>query len=218
MALIETNDYGNDLLTERNPSMTLLSGPLCIFSHCCRMVLIEKDIECSIEYISGNDDPTRLAEINPYLETPSLRDRDLTLYDTWVVIEYLDERFPHPPLMPIDPVNRGKTRLVLSRLMRDWLQPVNQLGETATPNPSAELKKSIHDGLLALSPLFAQQPFFQSTEYTLADAYIIPLLWRLPALGIDLPKQAKPVIDYAERMFARPTFAGSLSPQEAGLR
>ena len=218
MALIESTEPHNNLLAPRHPTMTLLSGPLCVFSHCCRIVLLEKDVERSIEYVSVRDDPSRLGESNPYGETPTLLDRELILYDTAVIVEYLDERFPHPPLMPVDPISRAKTRLMVSRLTRDWLRPISELGETAKPKPSAELKKSIRDGLLALSPLFSRQPFFLGTEYTLADAYLTPLLWRLPALGIDLPKQAEPLLEYGERIFKRPAFAGSLSPREAKLR
>ena len=218
MAITESSDH--DLLLEaRHPVMTLLSGPLCVFSHCCRIVLLEKDIERSIEYVSGGDDPSKLGEINPYGETPTLLDRDLALYDTSVIVEYLDERFPHPPLMPVDPISRAKTRLMISRLTRDWLQPVNALEENGKlKKPPAELKKSIRDGLLVLSPLFTRQPFFLSHEYTLADATVAPLLWRLPALGIDLANKAEPLLKYADRMFKRPAFIGSLSRQEAELR
>ena len=218
MALTESTNRNDNSPNDRHPTMTLLSGPLCVFSHCCRIVLMEKDVERRIEYWSAGDDPSRLGEFNPYSETPTLLDRDLALYDTSVIIEYIDERFPHPPLMPVDPITRAKTRLMISRLTRDWLQPINQLGETAKPKPTAELKKSIRDGLLSLSPLFARQPFFLSDEYTLADAYIAPLLWRLPMLGIDLPKQAEPIEKYGERIFKRSAFIGSLSPEEAELR
>ena len=218
MALTESTNRNDNSPNDRHPTMTLLSGPLCVFSHCCRIVLMEKDVERRIEYWSAGDDPSRLGEFNPYSETPTLLDRDLTLYDTSVIIEYIDERFPHPPLMPVDPITRAKTRLMISRLTRDWLQPINQLGETAKPKPTAEFKKNIRDGLLSLSPLFARQPFFLSDEYTLADAYITPLLWRLPMLGIDLPKQAEPIEKYGERIFKRSAFIGSLSPEEAELR
>ena len=218
MALLESPKHNENLSAARHPTMTLLSGPLCLFSHCCRIVLLEKDVERNIQYVSEKDDPALLGEFNPYGETPTLLDRDLVLYSSTVIIEYLDERFPHPPLMPVDPINRGKTRLMIARLTRDWLLPVNELGETLKPKPSAELKKSIRDGLLSLSPLFTRHPFFLSPEYSLADAYIAPLLWRLPALGITLPKQAEPLLDYAERVFKRPAFKDSLSAREAKLR
>ena len=219
MALLEsTPDDADAQLVARHPTMTLLSGPLCIFSHACRIVLLEKDVERTIEYITRRDDPSRLGEANPYCETPTLIDRDLTLYGTSVIMEYLDERFPHPPLMPVDPINRAKTRLMMSRITRDWLRPLSMLGETAKPRVPAALRRSIRDGLLALSPLFARQPFFLGNEYTLADSHLTPLLWRLPALKIELPEQAQPITDYAERIFRRPAFVGSLSPREAALR
>ena len=204
--------------TDRRPAMTLLSGPLDVFSHCCRIVLLEKDIECSIEDISINDDPAKIGEFNPYGETPTLIDRDVALYDMWVIIEYLDERFPHPPLMPVDPITRAKTRLIVSRLTRDWLRPISDLGETVTPKPSRQLIKSLHDGLVALSPIFVDQPFFLGSDYTLVDAYFAPLLWRLPALGVELPKQAAPLIEYGENLFKRPAFRVSLSDQENDYR
>ncbi|WP_423910802.1 glutathione S-transferase N-terminal domain-containing protein [Candidatus Spongiihabitans sp.] len=198
--------------------MTLLSGPLDVFGHCCRIVLLEKDIDFGVEYIFASDDPSKIGEYNPYGETPTLIDRDVVLYDMWVIIEYLDERFPHPPLKPADPVTRAKTRLMVSRLTRDWLQPVCNLGETSTPKPSAALRKSLHDGLLALSPIFSSQPYFLGADYTLVDAYFAPLLWRLPSLGVALPKQAEPLIEYGERLFRRPAFHASRSDQEIELR
>ncbi len=208
----------NLLQTDKRPAMTLLSGPLDVFSHCCRIVLLEKGIDFGVEYIFAGDDPAKIGEYNPYGETPTLIDRDVALYGMWVIIGYLDERFPHPPMMPADPISRAKTRLMVSRLTRDWLQPVCNLGETSTPKPSVALRKSLHDGLLALSPIFSNQPYFLGAAYTLVDAYFAPLLWRLPALGIELPKQAEPLIEYGERLFKRPAFHASRSDQEIELR
>ncbi len=210
----------NDLnsLINRRPAMTLLSGPLCVLSHCCRIVLLEKGVECSVDFVTAGGDPSIIGEHNPYGETPTLLDRDLALYDTSVIVEYLDERFPHPPLMPVDPISRAKTRLMISRISRDWLIPICRLGELQPFDPPAKLKKDIHDGLVALSPLFKEQPFFLGMEYTLVDAYLAPLIWRLPALGIELPKQAIALDAYAERLFKRTTFQGSLSEAEIELR
>ena len=218
MALITPNDSNDDLIASRHPTMTLLSGQVCVFSHCCRIVLLEKDVERSIEYVSAHDHPAKLGELNPYGETPTLRDRDLTLYETSVIAEYLDERFPHPPLMPVDPINRAKTRLMIARLTRDWLREISQLEAQGTLKLPSTLARSVRDGLLAISPLFSRHVFFLSDDFNLADAYIAPLLWRLPAFGIELPRQAAPLLKYADRMFQRPAFAGSLSPQEADLR
>lgn len=198
--------------------MTLLSGPLDVYSHCCRIVLLEKGIECAIEYIDTDDDPARIGEYNAYGETPTLVDRDVTLYNMWVIIEYLDERFPHPPLMPSDPVRRAKLRLMVARLTRDWMQPIYELGETMTPKPSPQLQKSLQDGLTALSPIVANQPYFLGAGYTLIDAYLAPLLWRLPWLGVKLPRQATAFIEYGNTLFKRSRFHLSLSKQEAALR
>lgn len=230
MAILESGAH-HDMLAARHPMMTLLSGANCVFSHCCRMVLLEKDVEHSVEYVNVGEVPPRLGELNPYAETPTLLDRDLVLYETRVIVEYLDERFPHPPLLPIDPVARAKTRLMIARLTRDWLFQVNQVQleeskakarskplSKAAAAAAEELRGEIRDGLLALTPLFSQKPFFLSDEYTLADAYFTPLLWRLPSLGVQLPKQAAPLSEYAERMFRRLTFFESLSPQEAELQ
>lgn len=204
-------------LADRRPAMTLLSGTLDVFSHCCRIVLLEKGVDVGVEYISVNDDPSKIGKYNPYGETPTLVDRDVALYDMWVIIEYLDERFPYPPLMPADPIARAKMRLMISRLTRDWLQPVCNLGETSTPKPSVTLRKSLRDGLLALSPLLVDQNYFLGNDYTLVDAYFAPLLWRLPSMGIELPKQAGPLIEYGERLFKRPSFIESKSEQENEL-
>ena len=180
-------------LSERRPAMTLLSGPLDIFSHCCRIVLLEKDVDCAVEFISSTDDPAKIGEHNPYSETPTLVDRDVSLYNMWVIIEYLDERFPHPPLMPVDPITRAKTRLIVSRLTRDWLQPIYELGDTLTPKISAVLRKSLHDGLVSLSPIVSDQPYFLGGDYTLVDAYMAPLLWRLPVAGSGFAKTGNAV-------------------------
>ncbi len=171
-----------------------------------------------MDYVSVTADPATVGEHNPYGETPTLLDRDLALYDTTVILEYLDERFPHPPLMPVDPISRAKTRLMVSRITRDWLIPICNLGESLPLQLSMKLKKDIHDGLVALSPLFKEQPFFLGNDYTLVDAYLAPLIWRLPAFGIELPKQAVALEEYGEQLFKRDTFQGSLSEPEVELR
>ena len=198
--------------------MILLSGPVCVLSHCCRVVMHEKDVEFTVEYASTTSDPARVGEHNPYGETPTLVDRDLSLYDPTVIIEYLDERFPHPPLMPVDPITRAKTRLMISRLTRDWLQPLSALGDDPTPLLPTALSRSLRDGLVALSPIFLEQEYFLGMEYTLVDAYMAPLLWRLPALQIDLPAQAEPLVQYGEKLFKRATFHDSLGPEEIEMR
>ena len=208
----------NSPITDRRPAMTLLSGRGDMFSHCCRIVLLEKDIECSVEYVVGQAELDKLGEFNPYGETPTLLDRDVALYDMSVILEYLDERFPHPPLMPVDPITRAKTRLMVSRLTRDWLVPISRLGDGPAPDLPAKLKKDIYNGLTAISALFVGQAYFLGEDFTLVDAYFGPLLWRLPAFGIELPAQATPLVQYGEKLFSRPTFYDSLSDQEIELR
>ena len=193
--------------------MVLYSGAQCVFSHGCRIVIFEKEVECQIICQDQVDGAEGLAELNPYNETPTLLDRDLVLYGAQIINEYLDERLPHPPLMPVDPVNRGRARLMMMRFFREWLNPLheNRLGE-------AGMKQSIRDGLIAMSPVLVEQPYMLGNEYSLVDSYLSPLLWRLDMLKINLPRQAKPVADYAQRLFERPAFISSLSEVEQEMR
>ena len=204
----------NTLATRRS-IMTLYSGTDCILSHACRIVLQEKDIECEIVYTDPDDTCQELAEVNPYYETPTLVDRDLELYDPFIINEYLDERLPHPPLMPVDPVSRAKQRLMLMRLRRDWFDSIVALQED---KKNKVAHKVIRDGLISISPLFAEQEFAMGDEYSLVDVILGPLLWRLPALNIMLPKQAQVVDEYGERLFEREAFQASMSEAEQDLR
>ena len=193
--------------------MKLYAGSLCIFSHACRFVLKEKDIECDVVYIASKEDEEIIAELNPYGETPTLSDRDLVLYDGIVVSEYLDERFPHPPLLPSDPTTRAKVRVMVSRLRRDWLDSIQSCIATGS-KPDKKLSKSINDGLVAMSSHFGHNKFVLGDEFTMVDAYFAVLLWRLPMLGISLPKQGSNTLAYGKRMFEKASFIESLSPAE----
>ena len=204
----------NTLATRRS-IMTLYSGTDCVLSHACRIVLQEKDIECEVVYTDPSDTCQELAEFNPYYETPTLVDRDLILYDPFIINEYLDERLPHPPLMPVDPVSRAKQRLMIMRLNRDWFDSVKALQEDKRDKAA---HKVIRDGLIAISPLFAEQSHAMGDDYSLVDVILAPLLWRLPSLNIILPKQALVVEEYAERLFARQAFQDSMSDTERDLR
>ena len=188
-------------------------------SHRVRFVLAEKGI--SAEIISV-DDMARaaedLADLNPYGEVPTLVDRDLVLYDSKVIIEYLDERFPHPPLMPVDPVSRAKARLVVSRIERDWYSLAADL-EGDKVKVAEAARKALREGLISSSELFqSDTPFFLSEELSAMDCALAPLLWRLPFFGIDLPDSAAAIDDYAERIFALPAFQESLSDAERAMR
>ena len=196
--------------------MTLYSGALDIYSHKVRIVLAEKGVGVDVLHIDINDPPQDLLELNPYTTVPTLIDRDLVLYESYVIMEYLDERFPHPPLLPVYPIARARSRLMLHRVERDWLRKVQtiQYGDGSERDVA---RKELRDSLVTLTPVFAEMPYFLSEEFSLLDCCIAPLLWRLPKLGIELPKQAKPVKEYAERMFARDSFQASLSEQERDL-
>jgi len=197
--------------------MKLYTGPLCINGHACRIVLHEKDIDCELFYVTPDRVHEELAELNPYGETPTLVDRDLVLYDSVVINEYFDERFPHPPLLPIDPIGRAKARLMISRLQRDWLEPVQQCVR-GRAKLDKKTSKFLWDGLLAMSAHFADHKYVLGDEFSLADCYLAPLLWRLPMLRIELPRQALKLIEYGDRMFAKSTFGTSLNEVEREIR
>lgn len=202
-------------LVGRKPIMALYSGTNCLYGHGCRIVLKEKEIDCEVIFTDPDDTCQELTELNPYNETPTLFDRDLVLYDSFIINEYLDERLPHPPLMPVDPITRAKQRLMLMRLNRDWFSVVDDLED---PKKAEHARKVIRDGLISISPVFAEQPYLMGEEYSMVDVFLAPLLWRLPAYGISLPKQAQGVEEYAKRLFEREAFQTSLSETERDLR
>jgi RNA polymerase-associated protein len=197
--------------------MTLFSGDTDVYSHRARLVLAEKGINVDIVSVEGGNLPEDLIDLNPYGTLPTLVDRELVLYSSQVIMEYLDERFPHPPLMPVDPVSRANNRLMVYRIELDLYNQLDLIlngGEKA----ATKARKVIRDNLTAVSPVFEHKPFFMSDEFSLVDCYLAPLLWRLPSLGVVLPKQAAPLIEYAERIFARESFKESLTELEREMR
>ena len=197
--------------------MKLYSGPLCLYSHVCRFVLSEKEIGHEVIYLTDGRTDQEIAELNPYGETPTLVDRDLVLYDSMVVSEYLDEKFPHPPLLPSDPTARAQARVMVTRLRRDWLDALQFCITTGT-RVDKKLSKSLWDGLMAMSNHFGQQKYALGNEFSLVDCYLAALLWRLPVLKLDLPRQASKILDYGDRMFDKPGFQASLSEAEREIR
>lgn len=197
--------------------MTMFSDPESIYSHRVRVVLAEKNITVDIQELDLPDRMDELMELNPYGTLPTLVDRELTLYDSRIIMEYLDDRFPHPPLLPIDPVSRAKARLLMHRVEQDWYSQADIiLSESEHAN---EARKHLLESLIQASPIFGARPFFMSEEFSLVDASIGPLLWRLPALGIKLsPMAAKAINPYAERLFARESFKASLTELESEMR
>jgi RNA polymerase-associated protein len=205
------------LVANRRSVMNLFSSGTCPYSHSVRMVLAEKGITVEIIDVDVNQKPEDLIDLNPYSTVPTLVDRELVLYDPHTIMEYLDERFPHPPLMPVDPVSRARTRLALFRIQQDWYDLVPAL-ESKGEKTSSKARKQLGDSLTASAEVFAAKPYFLSDELTLVDAMIVPILWRLPRYRVELPRQAKPVLDYAGRMFARESFQISLSEAEREIR
>ncbi|SEQ26010.1 RNA polymerase-associated protein [Ectothiorhodospira magna] len=201
------------LIANRRSVMTLFSAPTCPRCHSVRIVLAEKDITVDIHHIAAGDQSEDLSDLNPYDSVPTLVDRELVLYGTQVIHEYLDERFPHPPLMPVDPVARATARLALYRVEMDWYRSLDNL-DAASDKQTPKARKIFHESLVAASEVFAIKPYFLSDEFSLVDAAIMPVMWRLPYYGIPLEKLPAPIRDYARRMFARPAFRRSLTEAE----
>ncbi len=205
------------LVANRRSVMNLFSSASCPQSHRVRVVLAEKGITVEIVDVDTNHKPEDLLDLNPYNTVPTLVDRELVLYDPRAIMEYLDERFPHPPLMPVDPVSRARTRLALYRIEQDWYDLVPQL-ESRGEKTVSKARKILRDSLTASAEVFAAKDFFLSDEFSLVDASVAPILWRLKRYGIELPRQAKPVMDYAERIFERETFQASLTEAEREMQ
>jgi len=200
-------------IANRRSVMVLYSDPVTPLSHSVRIVLAEKDINVEIHYITGQERPEELVELNPYNSILTLIDRELVLYDAQIIMEYLDERFPHPPLMPVDPVSRASNRQYRYRVMRDLYSLIDDL-EGENEIAAANARKTMRDNLTAIAPIFEQRPYFMSEEYSLIDCCMSPLLWRLDSYGIKLPSSARPLTKYSERLFERQAFKISLSDAE----
>ena len=200
-------------LLNGGPVMVLYSDRTGPLSHCVRLVLAEKDIDTEIRYIHEDTIPEELAELNPYSTVPTLVDRELTLYDVQIILEYLDERFPHPPLMPVDPMSRAVNRQLRFRIMRDLYSLAEEL-DSENEIAAAGARRNLRNSLLAIDPAFSQMPYFMSEEYTLVDCFMAPLLWRLEAYGIRLSASARALRRYAESLFERNAFQSSMSEPE----
>ncbi|EGN74857.1 stringent starvation protein A [Aliidiomarina shirensis] len=195
--------------------MTLYSGKDDLFSHQTRIVLAEKGVTVEIAFVEQDNQPEDLLQLNPYADNvPTLVDRELVLYKAQIIMEYLDERFPHPPLMPVYPVARGTSRLMMYRIERDWYALADTILK-GTKKEAEAARQELKESLLALAPVFAEMPYFMSEEFTLVDCYLAPLLWRLPVYGIELAGAgAKEVKSYMLRVFDRESFRDSLTEDE----
>lgn len=201
----------------KRSSMTFYSDGSSQYSHRVRIVLAEKGVTVETVNVDPTNTPEDLASLNPYNSLPTLVDRDLVLYEANIMMEYLDERFPHPPLFPVYPVARAQSRLWMYRIQRDWCQVIDDLtAGKGTAAQQEKMKKELRESLISIAPIFSEKPFFMSDEFTIVDCCVTPILWRLPSLGIDLGnhKSVQPLLQYRARLFSRDSVRASLSDQE----
>ena len=201
----------------KRSSMTFYSDGKSHYSHRVRIVLAEKGVTVETIDVDPNSKPEDLASLNPYNTLPTLVDRDLVLYEADIMMEYLDERFPHPPLFPVYPVARAESRLWIYRIKQDWCSKVDALmAGKGTAAALEKARKELRESLLSIAPIFGEKPFFMSDEFTIVDCCVAPILWRLPVMGIELPKNktTKPLLEYRERLFERESILESFSEQE----
>ena len=204
------------VVTKRS-SMLFYSDGSSQYSHRVRIVLAEKGVTVDVVDVDIHDKPEDLADLNPYNSLPTLVDRDLVLYEPNIMMEYLDERFPHPPLFPVYPVARAQSRLWMHRIEKDWCALVDVLqAETASDKELDAARKELRENLVSIAPIFSEKPYFMSDEFTIVDCCVLPILWRLPELGIKLPdtKATKALLEYRQRLFERESVQESLSEQE----
>jgi len=204
----------------KHSSMIFYSDGNDHYSQRVRLVLAEKGVAVEIIDVDPAHLPEDLTDLNPYNSLPTLIDRDLVLYQSQVIMEYLDERFPHPPLLPVYPVARAQSRLFVHRIQRDWCTAVDTIMAGKSKDTVIDrARKELRESLISIAPIFDGKPFFMSEEFTLVDCCVAPILWRLAVLGIELPpKQGKPILDYMDRMFDRDSFQASLSEAELDMR
>lgn len=206
------------IITNKRSVMTLYSGATDLHSHRVRIVLAEKGVPYEVITVEARAKPEDLLELNPYGSIPTLVDRELALYESSIITEYLDERFPHPPLMPVYPVARAKARLIIHRFDREWSPLIRQL-ESGKIADTREEAKELAGYLTQLVPVFQANPYFLGDDFTLVDCYIAPVLWRLPIWGINLsPVEMKAINKYSDRVFQRDSFQASLTELEQEQR
>ena len=201
--------------------MTLYSGTTCPFSQRCRIVLYEKGMDFQIVDVDLFNKPEDLAVMNPYNQVPVLVERDLILYESNIINEYIDERFPHPQLMPADPLMRARARLMLFNFEKELFVHVHTLESErnkANDKNHDKARAEIRDRLTTLAPLFLKNKYMLGDEFSMLDVAIAPLLWRLDYYGIDMSKNALPLLKYAERIFSRPAYIEALTPSEKVMR
>jgi len=196
--------------------MTLYSGDLDIYSHQVRIVLAEKGVNFEVIDVDLDNKPEDLADLNPYNTVPTLVDRELVLFEARIIMEYLEERFPHPPLMPVYPVARARSRLMMHRVEHDWYSLMRVIDNPKKSDAKKDAaRKDLQDSLITLAPVFSDTPYFLSEDFTLVDCCLAPLLWRLEHMGIKLSgRGSKEVLSYMDRLFERESFQASLTTLE----
>ena len=208
----------SDIPLAKRAVTTLFSDPKDPNSHRIRFLAVEKEVPMEIVEVDRNNVPEDLYELNPYGTIPTLVDRDLVLHDAQVILEYLDERFPHPPMMPIDPIQKTIVRQQLRLVETEWYPLLSAITEADDKKAAMQARKQLFERLIQLIPVLTEKDYFLCDEFTLLDLSMAPIFWRLQYLGIELPKSAKPVMDYAERLLSRPEFKNSLSDDELDMR
>ncbi|PQA41607.1 glutathione S-transferase N-terminal domain-containing protein [Amnimonas aquatica] len=204
----------------RRASMTFYSDGADHYSHRVRIVLAEKGVSVDVVNVHAGNRPDDLADLNPYNQLPVLVDRELALYETRIMMEYLDERFPHPPLLPVYPVARAQARLLAYRIERDWCGHVDLLlSGKGRELAVTKARKELRDSLVTVAPVFNEKTFFMSDEFSLLDCMLAPILWRLPVLDIELPERScRGLLRYMDRVFHRDGFIAALSDAERDMR
>jgi RNA polymerase-associated protein len=198
-------------------TLSLFSARDCVVCHRVRLVLAAKGVSYELIPVDVANPPEDLVDLNPYHSVPTLVERDLVLYSAGVISEYLDERYPHPPLMPVDPLSRARIRLAMQRLEIDWVPQVQAM-QAGTKSQAETGRKRMKELLMQSLPLFKASKFFLNPEMSLADCALAPVIWRLPSLGVELNKDLKIIDDYGMRIFRNPGFMRSLTPEEKVLR
>ncbi len=195
--------------------MTLHTDQSDVYSHQVRIVLAEKGVNVELVSADPNHPSDDLLNLNPYGTVPTLMDRDLVLFEARIIMEYLDERFPHPPLLPVYPVARAESRKMMYRIEHDWYQLMDAILKN---EQTEQAREALTESLMSLEPVFADKPYFLSDEFSLLDCIMAPLLWRLPMLGVEIPGSCKGLQHYMQRLFQRDSFKASLTDTEKQMR
>lgn len=203
-------------IANRRSVMLIFSQPECFYSHRARIVVAEKDISAEIIDVDANNQPQDLMDVNPHGVLPTLVDRDLVLYDSRIIMDYLDERFPHPPLLPVEPVARAKCNLALYRVEKDWYPLVDKIVDFAADAEQA--KKELAQSIATIEPILEQMDYFMHDDFSLVDVSVAPVLWRLVDMGVKLDADLPHLNAYMQRLFERESFQNSLSEAEQNMR